>query len=290
MDTWVHQMIRTRSRRRVAAWGLVLACAVAFLISEHRYIRNFLLGPFPLAQADLDAIDDVEAAPRYFVRVTGSKAIDTGLQQITTRMRKGVETGGSVSASYYPSLDRRGGAQADVSNPASPSLQYAGDASDPAALLSVLRRQRVVSPARLYRPTAVLLVLAALIVVLGSPAWKYRHDVSAHHVRRPSPRRSPLGIQAGHEAQRELHPHREVVHRHPCLRRGHRRDQGSREDGRRDPRVRRRTRPMGDLRLLRRAPAAVQQEHPGVLRRRRATKAGVGPPAAVQSMTGRRVC
>lgn len=151
MDTWVHQMIRTRSRRRVAAWGLVLACAVAFLISEHRYIRNFLLGPFPLAQADLDAIDDVEAAPRYFVRVTGSKAIDTGLQQITTRMRKGVETGGSVSASYYPSLDRRGGAQADVSNPASPSLQYAGDASDPAALLSVLRRQRVVSPARLYR-------------------------------------------------------------------------------------------------------------------------------------------
>src|SRR5690348_5570616 len=94
-------MIRSRSRRRVIAWGLVLACALVFVVSQHRYISNFIRGPFPAGQADLDAIGDVSTAPRYFVSVTGSKAIETGIQQITTTKNAGVETGRSVSAEFY---------------------------------------------------------------------------------------------------------------------------------------------------------------------------------------------
>ena len=47
-----------------------------------------------------DAIGDVSTTPQYFVRVAGSKAIETGIQQMTTRKRAGVESR-SVSASYY---------------------------------------------------------------------------------------------------------------------------------------------------------------------------------------------
>ena len=52
-------------------------------------------------QAELDAVEDVTATPRYFVRVTASKALDTGIQQISKRKRAGAEGGGSVTASYY---------------------------------------------------------------------------------------------------------------------------------------------------------------------------------------------
>src|SRR5438128_8374563 len=101
MDTWVLQKVKARCIRRVVAWALALGCIVLFAIAQHRYISNFLMGPFDLAQADLDPISDISAAPRYFARVTGSKAIDTGIQQITVRKRGGVETSRSVSGAYY---------------------------------------------------------------------------------------------------------------------------------------------------------------------------------------------
>jgi len=74
---------------------------VLFALSQSRYIKNFVSGPFDFGQPELDAIGDVSTTPRYFVKVTGPKAIETGIQQITTRKRAGVETGRSVSAAYY---------------------------------------------------------------------------------------------------------------------------------------------------------------------------------------------
>src|SRR5690242_11063870 len=95
VDTWVHQQVRAVCRRRVAFWCVVLGCAVLFALSQARYIKNFVGGPFDFGEPELDAIGDVSTAPRYFVKVTGSKAIETGIQQITTRKRAGVETGRS---------------------------------------------------------------------------------------------------------------------------------------------------------------------------------------------------
>ncbi len=101
MDTWIQGMVRKRCLRRVVAWGLATASLLPLALSQKRYISNFVMGPFDLGPAELDSIRDVAQAPRYFARVTGSKAIETGIQQITIRKRGGVETSRSVSAAYY---------------------------------------------------------------------------------------------------------------------------------------------------------------------------------------------
>src|SRR4051794_15636953 len=94
-------MIRLRSRRRLVAWGVALACGVAFVLSQRPYISNFINGPYPLGLGELTRIHDVDNAPRFFGRVTGSEALDTGLQEITVQKTSGVETSRSVSAAYY---------------------------------------------------------------------------------------------------------------------------------------------------------------------------------------------
>jgi len=94
-------MIRTTCRRRVLAWGLILCGAVLFAAAQHRYVRNFVMGPFEVGQPYLDSVTDVTTAPRYFVKVTGSRALDTGVQQVTIHKRGGVETSRSVSAAYF---------------------------------------------------------------------------------------------------------------------------------------------------------------------------------------------
>src|SRR5678815_5747923 len=101
MDTWIVEMTRSRAQRRVIAWTLAAGAVVLLLLAQSRYIRNFFGGPYEMAEADLDGVGDLDAAPRVFVQVTGPQSIDTGVQQITVRKVNGVETGRSVSAAYY---------------------------------------------------------------------------------------------------------------------------------------------------------------------------------------------
>jgi len=216
-DTWVHQMIRARSRRRVAAWGLVLACAVAFGVSQHRYIGNFLRGPFAVGQAELDAIGDVSTAPRYFVHVTGSKAINTGIEQITTRKRAGVETSRSVSATYY--VLTIGERLLVVKSSAGAPLTAEGELTPMPADLQMhlfdTPQMQSIRPRFYpyyldtadfrfpgYLAIAAALVLAGLLAKYAWPAWRYRHDVSAHPVvKRLASWGDPVGLAL--EARRE---------------------------------------------------------------------------------------
>jgi hypothetical protein len=78
-----------RCIRRVTTWALLLVCIVFFGFAESRYIRNFVLGPFDLGPAELESIKDASETPRYFAKVNGSKAIETGIQVITIRKRRG---------------------------------------------------------------------------------------------------------------------------------------------------------------------------------------------------------
>jgi hypothetical protein len=68
--------------------------------SDHRYIANFLGGPYVLAQADLDSIRDVTTTPHYFARVAAERVIDTGIRQYTVHTQSGVETSREVSGTY----------------------------------------------------------------------------------------------------------------------------------------------------------------------------------------------
>ncbi len=101
MSRWVPDMVSSRGRRRLVAWGFVVAGALWLGWAQRRYLANFLAGPFETGTAELDAIADPAQAPRYFVKVSGSKALETGFEEITIRKKRGVEVGRSVSARYY---------------------------------------------------------------------------------------------------------------------------------------------------------------------------------------------
>ena len=100
-QNWVLQQIRKASLHRLIWWGGLLACALLFVVAQHRYAINFFQGPFTLTKAELDAIGDASTAPRYFARVTASKVIDTGIRQITIRKRRGVESSRSESGQFH---------------------------------------------------------------------------------------------------------------------------------------------------------------------------------------------
>jgi hypothetical protein len=88
----------------VIAWVLTAAAGVAVLLTNTRYVRNFLAGPYPFGAKELAQVTDVESTPRYFVSVAADKVFDTGVQEITTTTRNGVQEGSRVSAGYYAVL------------------------------------------------------------------------------------------------------------------------------------------------------------------------------------------
>ena len=188
-----------------------------FALSQSRYIKNFVSGPFDFGQPELDAIGDVSTTPRYFVKVAGSKAIETGIQQITTRKRAGVETGRSVSAAYYVLVvgDRLLVVKRAEGTPTTVEGELA-------AMPSELDRHLFNSPqmeairgrfypyylddSRFRMPgyigVAGVLILAFLLLKYGLPAWRYAQDVASHPVvKRLVEWGDPMGIAI--EARRE---------------------------------------------------------------------------------------
>jgi hypothetical protein len=101
VETWVLQMCRRSGIRQLAAWGLALAAALMLAALNARYLTNFASGPFPIGAAELERLGNPAEAPQYFARVSGSRTVDTGIQQITVEKRGGSEVGRSVSAVYY---------------------------------------------------------------------------------------------------------------------------------------------------------------------------------------------
>jgi len=217
MDTWVHQQVRAMCRRRTVAWCVVLVAAVVFAVAQSRYISNFVKGPFEVGPPELDAITDVSTTPRYFVSVTGSKVIDTGIQQITTRKHAGVETSRSVSAAYYALVV--GDRFLIVKRAAGMPTTVQGElAAMPAELdrhlFSTPQMQSIRgrfypyylddSSFRVpgYIGIAVALILAVLLVKFALPAWRYSRDVSSHPiVKRVAAWGDPIAIAV--EARRE---------------------------------------------------------------------------------------
>src|SRR5688572_4914539 len=101
VESWISKRIRSVSLRRVVVWSLVLFGGVLLATNDHRYIANFIGGPYTLAPADLDSIQDIEATPHYYARVSAEKVLDTGLREYTVRTQSGVETSRDESAAYH---------------------------------------------------------------------------------------------------------------------------------------------------------------------------------------------
>ena len=188
-----------------------------FALSQSRYIKNFVSGPFDFGQPELDAVGDVSTTPRYFINVTGSKAIETGIQQITTRKRAGVETGRSVSAAYYVLVvgDRLLVVKRASGTPTTVEGELAAMPPDLDRHLFNSPQMEAIrgrfypyylddSRFRLpgYIGIAGVLILVFLLLKYGLPAWRYAQDVSSHPVvKRLVAWGDPMGIAI--EARRE---------------------------------------------------------------------------------------
>jgi hypothetical protein len=94
-------MCRRQYLRQLSAWAVVTFIAVAFLLLNTRYINNFIFGPFAIEAIELEGLSDANAIPHYFVRVTGARATDTGLRQISITTEYGKEVSQRESASIY---------------------------------------------------------------------------------------------------------------------------------------------------------------------------------------------
>ena len=101
MLTWIERMFRRECIRRLSAWAAVTLLTALLLTANLRYARNFLYGPFPATASELSKITDPNAADKYFVKVVGSKVVNTGLQEIEIESSGGVEQSRKVSAGYY---------------------------------------------------------------------------------------------------------------------------------------------------------------------------------------------
>ena len=101
MESWISKRIRSASLRRVVVWSLALGLGVLLAGSDTRYIANFIGGPYNLAPADLDSIQNIDATPHYYARVSADKVLDTGLREYTVRTQSGVETSRDESAAYH---------------------------------------------------------------------------------------------------------------------------------------------------------------------------------------------
>jgi hypothetical protein len=100
METFVHRMSRNCYRRHMVMWAALSALGLFLVVGNLRYIENFVNGPFPMSGADLQQITDTGISSKYYVRVTGSQVIETGLQEITTKKKHGREVSRQVSANY----------------------------------------------------------------------------------------------------------------------------------------------------------------------------------------------
>ena len=98
MDESIIQRVTRRSNRNLfilSLSGLVLVVVLAVL--NVRYFYNFFLGPFDVSPDELISAPSASTPQNYWVNVSGTELLNTGIQYVTTQ-DSGSET---VNASYY---------------------------------------------------------------------------------------------------------------------------------------------------------------------------------------------
>ena len=100
MDTWILAKCRRVCVHKIVAWLALGLAVIGVVISFKDYLVDFFEGPYPMSESQLGALTHPETMQRNFVRVTGSKIVDTGLQQIEVSKDSGSEKR-TVTAGYY---------------------------------------------------------------------------------------------------------------------------------------------------------------------------------------------
>jgi hypothetical protein len=223
VESWISERIRSVSLRRLVVWTLVLAAGVFLAAVDRRYIANFVGGPYPLAAADLDSIQDIATTPHYYARVGSEKVLDTGLRQYTVRRRDGRETGREESAAYHAYVMGSHFLIVKTDGGAAPHSIEGRLAAWPSDLESQLFDTQEMRAMRsnfypfyidgdsFRRPGYIVIVVALLFLALFAwqalPAWRAWRNPDAHALaRRIAGWGNPLAVAV--EAEREFqHPH-----------------------------------------------------------------------------------
>jgi hypothetical protein len=101
---WLEQQVRALGVRKLAVAGVLLVIILLVLGGNSRYYINYVKGPTPMDRAQLDTVRDVEALDRYWVRLEVDRVVDTGVEEISVRKKRGVERSRSVSGRFYAAL------------------------------------------------------------------------------------------------------------------------------------------------------------------------------------------
>jgi hypothetical protein len=195
VSDWLLAGVRTRCLRRVGAGILVVAVATGFVVQQRRYFRNFFGGPYSFDAAELNAIDDPSTTTRYFARVKGAEAIDTGVRAFSVRKRGGVEISRTTTGSYYllpvgdhfllckSSAGVRDGYEGELAP--IPAELAAEVYSTPETAAMRDRAYPYYLDDASFRVPGVVAIVTLLAVIfllkrLAHPAWKYVNDPSSH--------------------------------------------------------------------------------------------------------------
>lgn len=99
--SWLLAQAHRTSRNRCIVAALALAAAIAWLASQGPYLREFFRGPTTVTPQRLASLSVNDTKAPHWIRVRADEMLDTGIEEITVRKRRGVETGRSVSGHYY---------------------------------------------------------------------------------------------------------------------------------------------------------------------------------------------
>ena len=125
MALWVENEARRANRNLLLANALIAAVTVLIIGANYRYCANFVLGCQPVSNSELAGITSPDQRWRNFVTVSGTKAMNTGFQDIVKHMRNGQVISTEVKDEYI--LLRAGDKILLVKAPPGPEqLQYSG--------------------------------------------------------------------------------------------------------------------------------------------------------------------
>ena len=99
--TWLETQVRNVSLRQLGACALVIAGAIGLLAANQRYLTNYFAGSYAIPRAELFGAPSADDLPRYWVTAKPDRVMDTGVDIITVRKKRGVERSRSVTGHYY---------------------------------------------------------------------------------------------------------------------------------------------------------------------------------------------
>ena len=98
---WLESAVRAAMLQRIGLAVAAIAVIGGILFMNQRYLENNFAGPYAIPKAELSAATSADQLPRYWVRMNLDRVLDTGIDHITIRTRKGVERGRDVTGHYW---------------------------------------------------------------------------------------------------------------------------------------------------------------------------------------------